>query len=161
MSVDFDSKAKLPQGTELDVKEIGSKDKETYNAYRDMALDALSGDKKGKVSSLELARFYDISLLAGNGEVEPAKPVDVTIDYDEKLSVPPKGKAHVVHFTEDEKTGEMVADVLDQDSADFTISKNRLQKVTFEADSFSVYAVVYTVDFEYEAEGEKYSYSLL
>ena len=67
----------------------------------------------------------------------------------------------VIHFAEDKKTGEVEPEILDSESVEVnTDKKDLLTDATFEADSFSVYAVVYTVDFRWEVDGNVYEYSL-
>ena len=68
----------------------------------------------------------------------------------------------IIHFKEDPKTEKVEAEVLKSDDIDVTIKKDKMTEAAFKADSFSVYAIVYTVDFEYtdEETGEVYQYSM-
>lgn len=90
------------------------------------------------------ARFFDITILDAEGnEVIPAAPVRVSIELldteqDEEV-IRNADTAQVIHFGEEE-TEVMEAEVLEDASAG----------VMFDAAGFSVYGVVYTVDFTYE-----------
>ena len=138
--------AKLPEGTKISATEITSKDKD-YDAWCDEALKAmqeasLTGDD---AQSLASARFYDISLISGGREIEPAAPGDVKLSYDEPIQFGKNENIHVIHFTADDK-GKVHADVLDDKAVDATGKSAgdqiKVSDVTFEAPGFSVYAVI-------------------
>ena len=86
--------------------------------------------------------------------LEPGAPVDVTISYDKPLKVSDADHLRIVHFTEDG------AQMLEPDEVFFDLKKGKLRGTAFAAESFSVYAVVYTVDFEYSVNGQTYECSL-
>ena len=145
----------LPEQTELSVNEITSDDK-GYDKYCSDALAALK-DNAGVDSDSELnfVRLYDIKLISGDQTIEPDESVEVTITYDSEdksntgenaLKVESEDCVYVVHFTEDEKTGEEQAEVLDKESTSFQVRRKQLEEATFEADSFSVYAIVEAPD---------------
>ena len=163
-----DKSSVLPEGTELTVEQIdrdNKEQKEDYDRYYKQALEAIRGqDGTDKRTEIGFARIYDISLSSGGSEIEPDRPVDVTISYDKELqhdlAVDDESNLRIVHITEDEQTHELKGEVLDLETVDVTLKKDKVTETTFEADSFSVYAVVYTVDFHYEVNGEKYDYSI-
>ena len=145
----------LPEDTELSVNEITSEDKK-YDKYCSDALTALK-DNAGINSGSELnfVRLYDIKLISGGQTIEPQDSVEVTITYDSKdssntgdnaLKIENEDNVYVVHFAEDEKTGEEQAEVLDKESTSFQVRKKQLEEAEFEADSFSVYAIVEAPD---------------
>ncbi|MBQ9708804.1 MAG: hypothetical protein IJV66_06440, partial [Firmicutes bacterium] len=155
VSCDADSKAKLPADTALSVYEIdksNKQDKEEYNFYREETLNALRDELGEEAAGLQFVKFYDIALMSGNKEVEPASPVKITINYDKKNEVSPDGNAVIVHFSD--QGGKIKAELLDEDDFDFEINDNSIEKVIFKADSFSVYSVVYT---EAAVKGESVS----
>ena len=100
------------------------------------------------------ARFFDITILDENGdEVTPAAPVKVSIelldaDQDEEI-IQTADSAQVIHFGEDE-TELMEAEVLEDTVAG----------VAFDTEGFSVYGVVYTVDFHWTLDGKEYVFSI-
>lgn len=128
-------------------------------------------------------------LDADGRKIEPAKPVRVSLSSDRiKEAVEDASMAPLVVHVEEVKTpdasGESdtssVPDAIDEtgfsgseertDSAGQaeTVSTeikgtgdpgSRNDTLTFEAGAFSVYAVVYTVDFRWEVDGKKYEYS--
>ena len=94
------------------------------------------------------ARFFDITILDADGnEVSPKAPVKVSIELldadQEEEVIQSADSAQVVHFGE-EKTEVMEAETLEDTVAG----------VSFDAEGFSVYGVVYTVDFHYETKDE-------
>lgn len=161
----------LPDNTEIRVTEIDKNtDSKTYNGYYGDALTALQAEAGGsKISDLEFAKFYDIKLVADGKEIKLSDndTVNVRIDYNKDLrkdlNVENKDNVRIIHFAEDKKTGKEEAEVLDNKDANVEINtdnKDRLTDMSFEAGSFSVYAIVYTVDFSYEVNGNTYSFSM-
>ena len=146
-----DPQGVLPEDTELSVREITTDDKK-YDQYCSDALAALV-DNTGAGSGSEpgFVRLYDIKLIAGDQVIEPENSVKVTIAYDNKhksnsgenaLKTENEESVYVVHFKEDETTGEEQAEVLEKEATSFQIHREQLEEATFEADSFSVYAIV-------------------
>lgn len=168
VTLEYSDKAGIPEGTRLDVREIlaDSKDKKErkeYNEYFDKSLEQLQSEKGGdSIATLGFARFYDITLIADGREIEPKGDVKVTITYkkDARESVDSEANkasgrktedaVKVVHLTESDKTGELEAAAVDKKDTDLTVEKKELAETAFTTDSFSVYGIVYTVDFEYE-----------
>ncbi len=171
-----DNEGVLPDGTQINVEEIDTKENTEekkdfyYEDYYKEALSAIKKEEGGvKVRDLAFAHFYDISLMSGDKEIQPedGDTVNVKIEYEKDLSkelkVEDADKLKIVHFTKDEETGELIAEVLDAEEKNVLVDtdrKDKLQSAEFDADSFSVYAVVYTVDFKWEVDGEEYEYSL-
>lgn len=94
------------------------------------------------------ALAVDITFTDADGEaVEPARPVHVSMATQ---AIAGKDRLAVVHV-DDDRAAQLVPAggvAADQDS------------VSFDADAFSVYALVYTVDFHYEVDGKTYQYTL-
>ena len=151
--------AKLPADTQLKVKEI-EKDNKDYASYYEEALKAVKEDADIKASDLSFARFYDIALRSGGQDIEPADAVDVTISYEKGIAAADADHVRIIHFKEDPKTDKVESEILKSDDVDVTIEKDKMTEASFEVESFSVYAVVYTVDFVYEADGTVHSFSL-
>ena len=132
VEVDCPAEANIPKDAKLKVREI-KKDSDEYQDYYEKAMKAVaSGDE----TDISFARFFDISFEVDGKEIEPEAKVEVKITYDDKVEVPEKGKVKSVHFGN--KT-----EVLDVK----TNEKNgKMDEVKFDADSFSVYAIVGTED---------------
>ena len=136
VTVDAPAEAGIPQGAELRVQEVarGSAD---WQGYEERALGAIGADEA------ELARFFDIAIVGEDGaEIQPAEPVSVEIAL---ADAPVAGDASVVHFGEET---EVVPATEDAGVA------------TFDASGFSVYGVVYTVDFHWNVDGQDFEYNL-
>ena len=141
VTMDFDESAGIPQNAKLAVSEILEESTDyDYDSLLSEAENALEGDKQ-----IRYARFFDISISADGKEVQPSAPVSVKIQLADLPQEITANDAQVVHFGQ--KT-----EVLDVQASGTGVS--------FEANGFSVYAVVYTVDFAYEVEGQIYQYSI-
>ena len=144
VSAVYDNAAKLPDETKLTVKEIKSSDKD-YEALQKLALKTLrDGEKKNGSTGLKFSRFYDISLVAGGSEQEPAAPVDVTISYDKALPIADRSNVRIIHFTENKKGGALKAELLDQDDVKLKVKNDKMSQAAFETKAFSVFGLVET-----------------
>ena len=158
----------LSENMSVEVSEIDKNDKEQKKEYDSLYNDALKAvqeaEDQDKPSEFAFAKFYDISLMDGKDEVEPDESVDVKIsfgkDLQKELKVADPDRVHIVHFAVDKETGETTPEVLDDETTEITIKKNKMTEAAFTADSFSVFAVVYTVDFHWEVNGKEYDYSI-
>ena len=145
VSLDYSKGSGITQDTTLSVKEIPAEDgaKSAYREYQKKALKALE-ETIGETPFILQARYFDITLQDGSTQMEPADPVDVSIDFDRSISKSEKGEFYVVHFTENEKTGKLEASVLGDRDSGFDVKKNKLRSAKFTAESFSVYGLVET-----------------
>ena len=132
------------QGTTMSVKQVSSQD------ILDKAIEAAGG--RGSAAAV------DISFRKADGtETEPAKPIRV------KMTAKVLGQADKVHVVHVDDTGstDVVAKKSDGKTIESTSSEaassDAKNTVSFESDSFSVYAIVYTVDFE-TVDGVKWSW---
>ena len=131
------------QGTTMSVKRVSSQD------ILDKAIEVAGG--RGSAAAV------DISFRKADGtETEPAKPIRV------KMTAKVLGqadKAHVVHV-DDTGSTDVVAKKSDGKTIESTsneaASSDAKNVVSFESKSFSVYAIVYTVDFSFSG----YTYSI-
>ena len=135
------------QGTTMSVKQVSSQD------ILDKAIEAAGG--RGSAAAV------DISFRKADGtETEPAKPIRVKMTA-KVLSQ--ADKVHVVHV-DDTGSTDVVAKKSDGKTIESTSSEaassDAKNAVSFESDSFSVYAIVYTVDFKYSVNGKMYDFSL-
>ena len=163
--------AGLSEDMSVAVREIDQSDKEQKEEYESLYNDALEAVQKAqeeegleRPSDFVFAKFYDISLMDGDTEVNPESAVDVKISFSEdlqkELRVTDPKKVHIVHFAVDKETGEVTPEVLDTESTDITIENKKITEATFTTESFSVFAVVYTVDFHWEVDGKEYAFSI-
>ena len=146
----YSAEAEIPDKAVLEVKEIET-GTSAYTKYLEQAKAAIGLDKE-QVLPQEQARFFDIRIMAGGKEIQPAANVNVSIAYDTPVvESDPRTDSQVdvnaVHF------GEKGAEVVEVGDAD-------ARSVEFEAESFSIYGVIYTVDFEYSVNGKMYQFSL-
>ena len=163
--------AVLSEDMSVAVREIDQSDKKQKKEYESLYNDALEAVQKAqeeegleKPSDFAFAKFYDISLMDGTEEVQPGSAVDVKISFSEELQkelkVTDSGKIHIVHFAVDEDTGEVTPEVLDTESTDITVENKKVTEAAFKTESFSVFALVYTVDFKYDVNGKQYEFSM-
>ena len=112
--------------------------------------DAVSDAVNGEVLEVQAV---DITFFDAEGrEIEPAVPIRVSMipaetEYAEE-------KANVVHVDIAQQTAELI------EQAEGTETDNT--EVVFDAEAFTIYAIVYTyhVDFEYEVDGKVYTSSM-
>ena len=134
VKVTYGPEARIPEGSSLKVFEIKEGSPE-YSLYFASAAAAVKGN--GEVSVA--ARFFDISIIdKEEHEVSPASDVSVAIYYETPENVPEGDAADVVHF--DDQTGGLELMPVDASSDDM---------VQFNTDGFSVYGVIYTVEFHF------------
>ncbi|HAE44163.1 MAG TPA: hypothetical protein DCG37_01030, partial [Lachnospiraceae bacterium] len=141
----YSEDAEIPEGCHLDVREI-SAGTEEYEKYLSASLEAIGSDGQSVAS----ARFFDIKILDENDEkVEPSANVSVRIHYSRPSGVTSGDQADVVHIADGSDDADTVGTKRATDSM-----------VSFEAESFSVYGVIYTVDFAYDVDGRTFMYSI-
>ena len=167
-------KTVLSEDMRVNVREIDQSTKKLKKEYDSLYSDALEAVQKAQKeegldqpSDFAFAKFYYISLRDGKAEVEPDSAVDVKISFSEELQkelkVTDPDKIHIVHFTVDKDTGEVTPEVLDPETTDITVEHNKVTEAAFTANSFSVFAVVYTADLNTEvitAKGDTYEVSV-
>ena len=135
VTLTYDAAAEIPADAQLQVTEIEKdKEPEKYEAYLKEANAAVE-------NSVTDARFFDIKIMVGDEEIQPKSAVRVNISYKEAIEVEEKAEVQAVHF--DEKKDETVPVDIETNNGD------KVDEVEFEAETFSVYAVLYTVDFNY------------
>lgn len=100
------------------------------------------------------ARFFDIKIMVDEQEFTPETGVSVEITYEEPLAEHPDTEVSAVHFADD--TAE--AEVIEANTAE--IQDDGQATVEFTAETFSVYGIVYTVDFHWEVNGNTYVFSI-
>ena len=126
--VDYDEDSGIPSGSELQVREI-LQGGEEYDRYL-----SDSAEKLGVSSSdVTFARFFDIEIVKDGKKIEPSKPVQVKISYQDPLELADNAQLSVVHFAD--KGTEVIRDV------DVTADGTEL---TYEQESFSVTGTIVT-----------------
>ena len=136
ISVRYGEDAKIPANATLAVEELTGEATEDYLAQTEELL--------AKGETITLARYFDITILDAEGNaLQPQAPVSVEV----KLADDPADAVQAVHFAEEG------AELIDA-------SRNDEEAVTFSAEGFSVYGIVYTVDFYYDVDGKTYEYHI-
>ena len=169
ITLDYTEEAKIPENAYLSVREITAEtDREAYEACLEQAGQQVAADEKTSVDQ-KASRFFDIEILVTEKDsegaektvkIEPAAPVSVNIRIDEKPasqgSRSDQSDPTVLHFAE-EGVEQIDSTVTDSQSKS---AEEQNTEIQFEAEAFSVYGVVYTVDFHYEVDGRTYEFSL-
>ncbi len=128
-------KGALPDGTTMKVKTV--RDNDILKA----AANAADKDVKVKTKAVDIS-FYN----KDGDEIEPLKPIRVTMKAN---AIKKTGDVTVVHVN-DKNKAEVIAQtsnqMLEKDE------KADANEVVFDADAFSAYVLVYTVDFSYGSE---------
>ena len=146
VTMSYGPEAEIPDGSKLYVKEI-KEGTEEYKQYIEDAKAAL-GISEEDVAEF-LGRFFDIKIVTGDGEFEPKASVNVNIEYKKAIETEDTSALSAVHFSEDG------AEAIPVEAVDVSESEDEMamvKSVEFSAESFSVYGVVYTVDFTYEGK---------
>jgi len=144
ITVDAPAEAGIPQDAELRVSEI-ARGTAGYEDYLFQALQALGEDASANGEAS--ARFFDIKIYSGEVEIQPQAPVRVSIQL---ADAAPKGTtASAVHFQHSSEERPEVLDATQVGDA-----------TTFDATGFSVYGVIYTVDFHWDVDGQTYDFSI-
>ena len=153
--VSYGPDAGIPEGAELDVKEIlpeeetpdGSAEYEAYLERTGETLGIAAGD-------FAYARFFDIRITDAYGEkVEIAAPVDVNVELaDRESTEEAENTTQVVHFPDDDNAaGEVISDLRMETAED----NEAVLSLSFAADGFSVYAIVDAPEPAVTADGIK------
>ncbi len=167
--------AGVPEGAGLVVTEIknDSADYDGYISDTEKTLDVETG-------TVSYARFFDIRIVDENDdEIQPAEPVQVVITLDDLAENTEEENApQIVHFGEETEEIRDVELTTEKAAAEEKVNEEReankegnedteqeaedapLDTVCFAAEGFSVYGVVYTVDFHYDVDGQTYEYNL-
>lgn len=138
VSLTYGLEADARQFNSVEISEI-KEDSREYNSLLKKAEETAG-------SKTVYARFFDISPSRDGreaGEIEGT--ADVTLLLKDSMQLDPSVEVQLVHF-KDEKA-ELV---------DCTVEENKELAVSFETDSFSVFGILYTVDFAYEVNGRAF-----
>ena len=134
VTMSYDADARIPADAGLKVREI-KKGTSEYDSY-------LKGAEAASDKGVAEARFFDITIWAKGQEIQPQSAVRVSVSYKKAIEVADEGEVTAMHFED----GSGKAEVLDTDTND----GSKVSEIAFDAESFSVYGIVYTVDFTYE-----------
>ena len=157
---EFDASAKLPEGVELQVKEITKEsDPELYDMYCNKTLSEVQ-DKYDENTGITFAKFYDISFVYQGIAIEPSSDVKIRIEYKREIEVRKDEKVDAIHFDKeaDEKPEVIESEInpddtakdgkeereVDGNSENGEVVAEPMKAVEFTSDRFSVYGVVGT-----------------
>ncbi|MBR3170647.1 MAG: fibro-slime domain-containing protein [Lachnospiraceae bacterium] len=147
-----DAASGVPEGAALTVSEIEEDSKE-YLIYLEETKKAMGLAEEDSLPRFA-ARFFDIKIMVGDEEFKPESGVSVEITYTEPLAETTDAEVNAIHFADEAAK----AEVIEANTAE--IKDDGTATVEFVAESFSVYGVIYTVDFEYSVNGKMYQFSL-
>lgn len=130
----------FPENTKIAVTPVNG------NSLKDTVSDAVNGEVL-EVQAIDIT-FFDVS----GHEIEPAVPIRVVMTP--AATQHAEEKANVVHVDIAQQTAELI------EQAEGTETDN--SEVVFDADAFTIYAIVYTyqVEFEYEVDGKVFTSSM-
>lgn len=137
VTMTYEADAQIPADAALAVREIPFGTPE-YAEYFNQAGDALSENWD---EATALPRFFDITILCNEEEIQPAAPVSVQIALDEAVSVSSDDEMRAIHFAED--AAQVLEAVSEQSAAEGPLPE-AAEAVSFDAESFSVYGIVPT-----------------
>ena len=156
ISLSYGEAAKIPADATLSVFEI-EKDAAAYESYMAEAAAKVFENDDNDATTLPYARFFDITILNAEGEaIEPAAPVQVIIDLKDQVLATEDVEFAAVHFVEEETEASGETEIVETELVTIETgatvdAADEESTVSFDADSFSTYGVVYfyTVDFYY------------
>lgn len=141
----------LPEGATMKVKSVKPK------TIRDAVDEALAREAAGEVDSIQAV---DIAFLDVDGnEIEPAQAVAVTFTSPKIAQAADADNKPLVVHIDDEGQAALV-DSLDDRALEQLDMQLEDDQLAIESDAFSVYALVYTVDFKYSVDGQVYDFSI-
>ena len=152
VTLTYDATSEIPAGASLNVSEIAQDSKE-YKNYLEKTKKAMGLTEEETLPRFA-ARFFDIKIMVGGKEFTPESGVSVEITYTEPLAENPDTEVSAVHFANKKADAEML------DASTSEVQKDGTATAQFTAESFSVYGVIYTVDFHWEVDGKTYEFSL-
>lgn len=133
ITLSYDADAGIPADAELAVEEI-LPDSEEYKAYLEMAENSVENEM------VSFARFFDITILSGGQEIQPAAPVDVKIELADTL----EDGAKAIHFGEEVEVIDAEVTSLPEKTTDAGMAESAGSETAFSAEGFSVYGVIVT-----------------
>ena len=157
----------LPENTEMRIEEVNSDGLiESINESIKNDED-ISGNKR-----VDQAKAFDITFIYNDEIVEPdlSLKVSITSLFMEKID----GEPLLYHMEENDEVGKVASvvpneeelEVISEEYSDAIKEHEEISELTsdntvsFESDSFSVYVIVYTVDFHYEINEEFFELSI-
>ena len=147
----YDETSGIPSDADLYVSEI-AQDSEEYETYLEEAKKAM-GLAEEEALPRFAARFFDIKIMVGDQEFVPESGVSVEITYAEPMAENPETEVSAVHFADEAAEAEVI------EASTTNVQDDGAATVEFTAESFSVYGVIYTVDFHWEVNGKTYEFS--
>ena len=152
VKLSYDKTSGVPEGAGLEVSEI-ARDSEEYRTYLEETKKAM-GLTEDQTLPQFAARFFDIKILVDGEEFIPESGVTVEIAYTEPLASIPETEVSAVHFQDEESKPEVI------DASATEVADDGTATVEFQAESFSVYGVIYTVDYHWKVNGKEFKLSL-
>lgn len=139
----FRPEADIGNEAYLKVTEIVEGSKE-YKRYFSETEEVVNEEKDAQIS---YARFFDVSIMAGEKEIEPDHAVTVSVTYKNGIEKEKEDGISVVHFVED--GSRELLDVKEE------YEKEAVTKITFEQESFSVIGTIIFDEVNTNVKGPK------
>ena len=152
VTLTYDATSGIPEEAVLSASEI-AEDSDEYQIYLDETKKALELKEEEALPRFA-TRFFDIKIMLGDEEIKPDTGVSVEITYAEPMAENPYTTVSAVHFAGEPDEAEIL-------EANITeVQDDGAATVGFMAETFSVYGVIYTVDYHWEVDGEAYDFSI-
>ena len=183
VKVSYDWTAGIPSGAELEVREI-TEDSQEYQKYLEASRAAMDGRVTG-AGFLDISIMHDGQKIEPKSDVtveirelgtRPDGTVNVVhfLEHGSDADIVPLAREEneVSNALQDETVaGDLILDdlILEDDALPLSLDEvptveimetKEEDVITFTASSFSVYGVVYTVDFHWNVDGEEFEYSI-
>ena len=153
-----------------------SENRDDYDEYREKALAAVDNYTTDEASRAEeMPGLFDLTIYDEDGnEIQPAAPLSISIDLGDAIGEDASG-VYAVHFPGTNadtvmqpasnnpagKAAQVISEKIAGTGTEVIETKTEDDgAVQFEAESLSVYAIVYTVDFHWEVDGKEYYFSI-
>ena len=142
IDVEFGPEANIPADAVLSVREIEEGTQE-YRDYLDQTILAVSDPEQPDAQQISFARFFDISFMVNGVKVEPAAPVQITVQYEDTVTSTDSNTGVAVHFAEDGvEVLEAEMSRKAEETSEETFEKDAADTFVFTQDSFSVTGTV-------------------
>ena len=152
VALTYDETSGIPSDAELSVSEI-AQDSEEYQTYLAEARKAMGLTEEETLPRCA-ARFFDIKIMVGDQEFVPESGVSVEITYTEPMAENPETEVSAVHFADEAAEAEVI------EASTTNVQDDGAATVEFTAESFSVYGVIYTVDFHWAVDEKTYEFNI-
>ncbi|MBQ9321101.1 MAG: hypothetical protein IJ239_01890, partial [Eubacterium sp.] len=173
LHISYTKESGIPEDAEFRATAI-NENRADYAAYYDRARAAVNAYTEENSRAKGMPGLFDLTIYAADGtEIQPDAPLSVSIDLGKTIDEKATG-VYAVHFPGTgadtvmpalagdpvSRAAQVVNDAINGNGAEVIETTGNGGEVQFEAESLSVYAIVYTVDFTYEVDGKTFFFSM-